>query len=213
MSHVVSKPPPEPGSTSAEPETAKPMREALRLCEAVVLWNDFPHLASPPEATIEQVLAAALDVERAVQVRLLAAGGTGAKLKSRHARTLWNAQYQAHTAVFRTTGYRKDAKAIQAEAAGEGQALTVCAGYQFRRLAEHVMRFNAPDMFTQEHPDHVPLVPLGEGDGCGMIMLDSSEPRTPKRYCPRCSARAGRTLNAGLAKSALARVRASRRAA
>jgi hypothetical protein len=89
-------------------------------------------------------------------------------------------------------------------------------GYRQRRFKpnhESVMRFNAPDMFTEEHPDYVPYLPLGYGDGCGLIIVDTSDvrPSQPRKYCDRCSRKAGKTLDAGLAKNALARLRASRK--
>ena len=76
------------------------------------------------------------------------------------------------------------------------------------------MRFNAPDMFTEEHPRlRATYVPLGYGDGCGLIIVDTSDvrPSPPRKYCDRCRAKAGKTLDAGLAKNALARLRAGRK--
>jgi hypothetical protein len=193
-------------STSAEP-TGDPW-DVLRLCQRVV-YSDW--LGEIDPSSIEEVVAAALGVEAAAQERLVDAGGEGADLDRRYGRALWVAQWNAHAAVVAKTSSRKLAKEIQARAARGAQPLTVCVGYVYRRLPEHVMRFNAPDMFTEEHLGYVPLVPLGHGDGCGHIIADSIEPRAPKRYCERCAARAGRTLNAGLAKNALARLRRSRR--
>jgi len=205
MGHSVTRK--RPLETSAEPISNDPWEE-LRLCQGVVLADGFPEYGEPVHATIEDVYAAALAVERAAQVQLRAAGGVGATLEMRYARPLWNAQYQARQPVYAKAGKLKE---LQRRAADGSPALTVCVGYMFRRFPEHVMRFNAPDMFADENPGRVPLMPQGYGDGCGAIILDSTQPRRPKRYCDRCSARAGRTLNAGLAKSALARVRAGRR--
>ena len=120
---------------------------------------------------------------------------------------LWDAQYQAHEAVA-ARGSRKLANEVQQEAAGKRFPLTVCRGRKFRRLPEDVLRADAPDLL--EHYDEN-IVPLGYGDGCGRIILDTTEPRRPKIYCDRCAKKAGKTLNAGLAKTARARLRASRK--
>jgi hypothetical protein len=86
--------------------------------------------------------------------------------------------------------------------------LTACCGHVLRRLPEPVLRYNAPDLLEHYGEN---IVPLGSGDGCGAIMYDTTADRAPNIYCPRCAKQAGRTLNAGLAKRALARLRAARR--
>jgi hypothetical protein len=155
----------------------------------------------------QDVVAAARRVECAVQARLWLLGGPGAVIEDGRFRSaLWGAQHQAHEAVA-ARGSRKLAKEVQREAAGDRFPLTVCRGRQLRRLPEDVLRANAPDLLAH-YGDNI--VPLGHGDGCGVIMLDSSEPRPPKKYCEDCSKKAGNTMNAGLAKNALARLKASR---
>ena len=59
----------------------------------------------------------------------------------------------------------------------------------------------------------MPYVPLGYGDGCGLIIVDTSDvrPSPPRKYCDRCLRKAGKTLDAGLAKNALAKLRAGRK--
>lgn len=60
-----------------------------------------------------------------------------------------------------------------------------------------MLRADAPDLLEHYGDD---VVPLGFGDGCGRSIVDSTEPRRPKRYCDRCAKMAGQTINAGLAK-------------
>jgi hypothetical protein len=158
--------------------------------------------------TRPEVECAAFRVEHAVQERLWALGGPGAVVQdARFRAALWNAQYQAHEAVVAKTGSRVIAKAIQREASAGREPLTLCRGRQLRRLPEDVLRKHAPDLL-EHYGDNI--VPLGYGDGCGLITPDSHEPRPPKKYCERCRAKAGTTLNAGLAKTARARLRAAR---
>jgi hypothetical protein len=142
-------------------------------------------------------VAAALRVERSVQEAYWHFGGPGAVIPLREARILWDAQYQAHEAIV-VRGSRKLAKKIQRQAAGDQEPLSVCCGHRLRRLPEDVLRKHAPDLL-EHYGDNI--VPLGAGDGCGRIILDSREFRPPKRYCDRCSARAGKTMNAGLVKN------------
>jgi hypothetical protein len=168
-----------------------------------VLADQHPHLTSDRALSVETVLAAAELVEEGVQQQLRSIGAD-ASIDLRSGRKLWNAQWQAHTAVVAKTGSRKRAKDLQQRAAGEHEPLTVCVGYVLREFSTKVLLDNAPDLLGC-------YVPLGYGDGCGRVIVDSPEPRAPKRYCDRCAARAGRTLNAGLAKRALAKLRASRR--
>jgi hypothetical protein len=189
--------------------------EELRVCRQAVLgdWDDVP---VPDEIarecrrhSVQRVRAAALRVEKAVQDRLWGLGGPGTVIgDARYARALHDAQWQAHSAVVAKTGSRKRAKILQQHAARERPPLTVCCGKQLRRLPEEVLRYNASDLL--EHYEEN-IVPLGPGDGCWSIIPDSTECRAPKRYCDRCAAKAGNTMNAGLAKNALARLRASRK--
>jgi hypothetical protein len=173
----------------------------------VLGWH-FPHLSTASRSyEPTEVYAAAVAVERAVQLRLVDAG-LGPKVSLRYARALWNAQWNAHEAVVICDG-RKRAKTLQQQAAGEAKPLTVCVGYVFRRLPEGSMRYNAPDMVDADGNEL--RMSCGDGDGCGTIILDSREPRPPKRYCDRCAARAGRTMNAGLVKTHIAKLRAGRR--
>jgi hypothetical protein len=181
--------------TSAEP-IAWPAA-ALRICSETVLVEfvaDVPYAegeftdARAYAETIGRhtraaVCEAALEVERAVQTTLQPVAG--AKLPLHVARRLWDAQWQAHSAVWKTFVSRVAAKEIQRTAAEGHRPLTVCVGYRY--------------------------VPLGDGDGCGLVIPDSVEPRAPKHYCERCRARHGVTPNAGLQKRAVARLRASRR--
>jgi hypothetical protein len=158
--------------------------------------------------TRQEVERAAFRVEQAVQERLWALGGPGAVVQdARFRAALWNAQYQAHEAVFAKTGSRVIAKTIQREASAGREPLTLCRGRQLRRLPKEVLRKHAPDLL-EHYGDNI--VPLGYGDGCGVITQDSREPRPPKKYCGRCRAKAGTTMNAGLTKTARARLRASR---
>jgi len=194
---------------------AEPNR-SLRICQETVRRDWYGDGDWIPTYPSEVVLGAAKCVERAVQEALVRRGGAGAVVDMRSARSLWNAQWQVHMAVVAKPQSRKphkDAKELRAGAA-DGQLLTVCVGYVLRRFDEATMRFNAPDMFDEENfPGRVPFVPLGYGDGCGLIIEDGSmgKPGPPKRYCDRCAARAGRTLNAGLVKNALARLGAGRK--
>ena len=174
----------------------------------MVFADRYPDLPGWTSYSIEETLAAAVAVETAVQERLRALG-EGATIDRRFGRGLWQAQWQAREAVYAKTGERK---VLQQRVADGSPALTVCAGRARRRFPESVMRFNAPDMFTDdEHPGYVPFVPHGYGDGCFAIIRDTTEPRRPKRYCAKCRSKDGLTLNAGLAKSSLARLRAGRR--
>jgi hypothetical protein len=202
-----------------EQTLAEPLR-SLRICQETVRRDWYGDGDWIPKHSVEVVLEAAECVERAVQEELVGRGGAGVVIDMRSARSLWNAQWQAHIAIAakpqrraRHKARHKDAKELRMRAA-DGQLFTVCVGYVFRRFDETTMRFNAPDMFDEEnYPGRVPLVPLGDGDGCGLIIDDGKmgKPGPPKRYCDRCSAKAGRTMNAGLAKNALARLRRSRR--
>ena len=155
----------------------------------------------------QDVVAAARRVESAVQARLWLLGGPGAVVEGRLGAALWDAQYQAHEAVAARSS-RKLAKEVQQQAAGERSPLTICRGRRLRHLPEAVLRAVAPDLL-EHYGDNI--VPLGSGDGCGLIIADSTEPRPPKKYCKRCSARAGTTMNAGLAKNARKRLRDSRK--
>jgi hypothetical protein len=197
--------------------------DELRVCREAVLadWDDAPVPAEIVREyrrhSVQEVRAAALRVEQAVQDRLWGLGGAGTVIgHTGYARGLWDAQWQAHSAIVAKTASRKEAKTLQKSAARGRSPLTVCVGRRQRRFKpdhEAVMRFNAPDMFTKEHPDYVPYVPLGYGDGCRLIIVDTSDarPSPPRKYCDRCAAKAGNTMNAGLAKNALARLRASRK--
>lgn len=153
----------------------------------------------------KDVKQAALRVERAVQEWLWVLGGPGAIVRDRSwGDTLAGAQSQAHRAVVAREGSRKVAKEIQREASRGRAPLTICHGRKLRRLPNDDVRRVAP-AFLERHPDGWLSSP--HGDGCGMIIFDTPEPRHPKRYCDACEDRAGLTLNAGLAKSALARLR------
>jgi hypothetical protein len=176
-------------------------------------WDDVP---VPTEIarefrrhSVQEVRAAALYVEQAVQDRLWGLGGLGTVIGHvPYARGLSDAQWQAHRAVVAKTGFPKEAKLLRQKAARGKPSLTVCCGRRLRRLPESVLRYNAPDLLEHYGEN---IVPLGDGDGCWTIILDTTEPRAPKKYCDRCAAKAGNTMNAGLAKNALARLRASRR--
>lgn len=156
--------------------------------------------------SVREVEAAAYCVEAAVQEQLSVFGGPGTFVADRRqAADLWEAQSQAHRAVFAVTQSRKRAKEIQRAAAGlNRQPLTICRGRRVRRVPEPDLRKVAP-AYMKVRPDGA--VWLGFGDGCGAIILDSLKPRHPKMYCDHCSARTGRTMNAGLVKHALARIR------
>jgi hypothetical protein len=200
--------------TSAEP-LAWPAA-ALRICSETVLVEfvaDVPYAegeftdARAYAETIGRhtraaVCEAALEVERAVQTTLQPVAG--AKLPLHVARRLWDAQWQAHSAVWKTFVSRVAAKEIQRTAAEGHRPLTVCVGYRYRELSTKTLSKVAPDLLGC-------YVPLGDGDGCGLVIPDSVEPRAPKHYCERCRARHGVTPNAGLQKRAVARLRASRR--
>jgi hypothetical protein len=162
-------------------------------------------VAEAEKVSREDVRRAALRVEQAVQEWLWAFGGPGATVRDRSwGDTLAGAQSQAHRAVVARYGTRKAAKEIQRAASGSREPLTVCHGRKLRRLPNDVVRRVAPTFF-ERYPDGWLSSP--HGDGCGMIIFDSALDRHPKRYCDSCEARAGLTLNAGLAKSALARLR------
>lgn len=189
--------------------------DELRICQEAVLgdWDDVPVPAEIAREcrrhSVQEVRAAALRVEQAVQDRLWGLGGPGAVIGHRgYARALWDAQWQAHSAVVAKTGFPKEAKLLRQRAARGKPSLTVCRGRRLRRLPEEVLRYNAPDLLEHYGEN---IVPLGSGDGCWTIILDSTEPRAPKKYCDRCAAKAGNTMNAGLAKNALAKLRASRK--
>jgi hypothetical protein len=157
---------------------------------------------------LSEITTAALRVEGAVQDRLWCLGGPGSVIEhKRYALGLWGAQWQAHRAVFAKTGSRMLAKDLQRKAARGRPPLTVCVGRKLRRLPESELRRHAPDLL-EHRGDNV--VWIG-GDGCGTIILDSSEPRPPKKYCDGCAKKAGNTMNAGLAKNALARLKAARK--
>lgn len=135
------------------------------------------------------VLRAALVVERAVQARLVEAGGVDAVLPATYARKLWDAQWQAHRAVVLVLGDRgghKRAKELQIEAATGVAPLTVCVGRRIRRLPEATLRKHAPDLLEHYGEN---IVPLGNGDGCFTIMEDGGlgRPSPPKAYCQRCA--------------------------
>jgi hypothetical protein len=207
--HDFTLPAPPSVSTSAEPW------DELRVCREAVLgdWDDVPVPAEIAREcrrhSVQEVCAAALRVEQAVQDRLWGLGGPGTVIGDvRYARGLCDAQWQAHSAVVAKTGRRKRAKEIQKEAANGRPPLTVCCGRQLRRLPEEVLRYNAPDLLEHYGEN---IVPLGSGDGCWTIIIDSTKERPPKKYCDRCARKAGKTMNAGLAKNALARLRASRK--
>jgi hypothetical protein len=190
--------------------SAEPIRD-LRVCREAVQRDWYGGEA--PVHTTAAVADAATRVFRSVNSDLERLGGPGATIAKRLARELWNAQWQAHMALVakaQTTKPHRDAKQ-QRLAAADGRALSVCVGYAYRRLPEETMRFFANDMFDEEnYTGRIPLLPLGDGDGCGTIFDDSrtGKPGPPRRYCDRCSARAGRTPNAGLVKNAVARLRA-----
>jgi len=151
----------------------------------------------------QDVMAAALRVEGAVQLRLWELGGPGATTGLREARYLHNLQEAAHAAVVAVTGQRKEAKAIQRKAAGERDALTVCVGKRLRRLPEDVLVKHAPDLLEHYGEN---IVPLGHGDGCGVIILDPLLERRPKMYCEQCRKQTGNTMNSGKAKNARRRL-------
>jgi hypothetical protein len=182
------------------------------VCEETVLgdWRETPEpiardYQSHSMATVEE---AALTVERAAQNRLWELGGPGAVIQNRGlARRIADAQYQSHQAMRAKTGARKPAKEVQRRAARGRVPLTVCVGRRLRRLPEHVLRFNAPDLL-EYYGDNIVWV---GSDGCGTIFADTNEPRLPKLYCPRCARKAGNTMNAGLVKNALHRLRAARK--
>jgi hypothetical protein len=162
-----------------------------------------------PRLNPEVVKTAAFRVERAVQDRLWHLGGPGSVIGDpRYARALWDAQWQAHRAVVAKTGRPKQAKDLREAAAHGRRSLTVCCGRQLRRLPEDVLRKHAPDLLEHYGEN---IVPLGYGDGCWAIILDTTEPRPPQKYCDRCDQKAGNTMNAGLAKNARAKLRASRK--
>lgn len=209
--HKATVPRVEPATTSAEPNS--PYAE-LYICRHAVLADRYPDIYGDGPA-MDAVLEAARVVIAAVQERLRSAGGVGTTLDLRYGRALWDAHWQALAAVVGKTGQPSRAKEIQLLAAGGASPLSVCVGRRTRRFPEHVLRFNAPDMLDDpDHPGYVPFIPLGYGDGCGLVIYDTPLPRRlqrmPKRYCDRCAARAGNTLNAGLAKRALATLRRSR---
>jgi hypothetical protein len=163
------------------------------------------YVAEAEEFSRDDVSQAAFRVEQAVQEWLWVFGGPGAIVRDRGwGDRLAGAQSQAHRAVVAREGSRNAAKEIQRAASGGKDPLTVCHGRRLRRLPNDAVRRVAP-AFLERYPDGVLSSP--HGDGCGMIILDSALDRHPKRYCDACEARAGLTLNAGLAKSALARLR------
>ncbi len=153
------------------------------------------------------VLAAALRVERAVQDAYWGFGGPGSRMRAHDARVLWDAQYQAHEAVVSRLS-RKRAKENQREAGAGRRPLTVCVGKRARRLPEAVLAKHAPDLL-ERYGDNI--VPLGAGDGCGLIFVDSLADRVPKRYCERCRKKAGNSMNAGKAKNARHRLKNARK--
>jgi hypothetical protein len=94
-----------------------------------------------------EVTAAALVVEEAVQDLLWHLGGPGSTIAiKRWAMELWDAQWQAHRAVFAKTGSRMLAKDAQRKAARGRSPLTVCVGRKLRRLPEDELRRHAPDV-------------------------------------------------------------------
>jgi hypothetical protein len=198
--------------TSAEPNRFDSPWDELRVCRETVLadWDEVPgEIADECRHSVQEVRAAGLRVERAVQERLRALGGPGVTITDRrYMRGLWDASWQRYRAIVAVTGRPLEAKVIQREAAAGRPPLSVCAGRRVRRLPEHVLRNNAPDIWE----DGGSLIwAAAYGDGCGVIILDSSEPRPPNKYCEDCAKKAGNTMNAGLAKNALARLRASRK--
>jgi len=184
-----------------------------------------------PAPSLEKVLEDAPVVMATVQQRLRVAGGAGAVLDLRYGRVLWDANWQAHAAVV-AKACAKRANEIRDEVAVEGPPLSICVGQRARRFGlkmkdggewrfpehEQILRVNAPDIVDDpDHPGYVPYVSLGYGDGCGVIIVDTPLPRSlqrmPKRYCDRCAKRAGNNpKTAGLAKHALAKLRAARKA-
>jgi hypothetical protein len=182
-------------------DESDPYKLAARRKEVVALC---------PRYSSQAVRSSAFFVERAVQERLQQIGGAGTEVwPASFARRLKDAQIQAHRAVFAfTRPARTPAKLIQRQAAAPNPPLTICCGKQLRRLPEEILRYNAPDLLEHYGEN---IVPLGSGDGCWTIVHDSTEPRAPKKYCDRCARKAGTTMNAGLAKNALARLRASRK--
>jgi hypothetical protein len=189
--------------------------DELRVCQGAVIgdWDDVPVPAEIAREcrrhSVQEVRAAALRVEQAVQDRLWALGGPGTVIGHvRYARGLWDAQWQAHRAVVAKTGFLKEARRLRQKAVRGKPLLTICCGRRLRRLPEEVLRYNAPDLLEHYGEN---IVPLGLGDGCWTITLDSTKERAPKKYCDRCARKAGNTMNAGLARNALARLRASRK--
>jgi hypothetical protein len=183
--------------TSAEPDL---LGTALRVCSETVLAD---RAGSIGEWSMNDVRQGALRIEQAAQNLLQHLGGVGTAIPLQLARRVHDAQWQAHEAVYATTGSRAAAKAIQARAAANRRPLTVCVGNRYFRFRDHdtVIRFNAPDLQGCH-------VPLGAGDGCGQIILDSSQPRQPKKDCERCRARRGsHPRRHGKAKTALAKLR------
>jgi hypothetical protein len=163
-----------------------------------------------PRHSFRDVRSAAFVVECVAQLRLRELGGPGPVVRpATFARRLNDAQGQAHRAIFAfTRPARLPAKLIQQRAATPKPPLTLCCGKRLRRLPELVLRYNAPDLLKYYGEN---IVPLGSGDGCFVIVEDTREPRLPRAYCDRCAKKAGRTMNAGLVKNALARLRAARK--
>jgi hypothetical protein len=159
--------------------------------------------------SVDEICAAALRVEQAVQERLWDLGGPGIVIADRrYMSSLWEAQWNAYSAVCAVTCKPSHAKVLQRQASAGRPALTVCCGRRVRTLPESVLRYNAPDLYE----DGASLVWAADyGDGCGIIIPDTLVPRPPKKYCERCAKKAGNTMNAGLAKNALARLRAGRK--
>jgi len=188
------------------PDARRTARELLRLkrerqeARAWYLQRGARHPA-------RVVVAAAMRVERAAQEAFWRFGGVESFVRLRDARILWDAQYQAHEAVVARLS-RRQAKEIQREAAGDRDPLTVCVGKRLRRLPQRVLAKHAPDLLEHYKEN---IVPLGAGDGCGVIFVDTLAERTPKMYCERCRKQAGNTMNAGKAKNARARLRKARR--
>jgi hypothetical protein len=152
----------------------------------------------------EDVAAAVVRVEAAVQQRLCP-GGLGETIADHgYARALRDAQRIANNAAAIRYG-QKAAKELRNRAGSP--LLTVCCGRKFRRLPDDVLRKHAPDLL-EHYGDNI--VSLGYGDGCWKIICDTTEPRPPKKYCAGCRAKAGITMNAGLAKNARKRLRDAR---
>jgi len=153
----------------------------------------------------EDVAAAVVRVEAAVQQRLWL-GGLDATIADRaYARALRDAQRVANDAAVSRYG-QKAAKELRNRAGLP--LLTVCCGRKFRPLPEDVLRKHAPDL-VEHYGDNI--VSLGYGDGCWKITCDTTEPRPPKKYCKRCRGKAGIAMSAGLAKNARKRLRDARR--